>query len=93
MARKKTVSLAISPVVVSQLREVSKRLGVSRSAVANEILAGALDDLNRILDRMPAGDVSNDSESLKRLRGDSAAVVQSRITDLQTELDKYQTNF
>lgn len=80
MAHLQKVSLALDPTVVSDLGYITSRLGVSRSALVNNLLGEAIPTMRKLLEQVPLSPTPADAV---RFRGDSAVIVQERITDLQ----------
>jgi hypothetical protein len=80
MAHLQKVSLALDPVVVSDLGYIATRLGVSRSALVNNLLTESIPTMRKFLEQVPLSPTPADAV---RFRGESAAIVQERIADLQ----------
>lgn len=76
----KRVSFTLPDQVLDDLTYVSRRVGVSRSAVLSEVIGPAFSEMRRLLEDIR--DVS-DSEEAVRLRGKSAALVEKRIANLR----------
>lgn len=79
-ARKVKVSLALDPEVVSSLDYLTKRLAVSRSAMVSELLLEALPAMVELFRLIPESPTAQD---LVRFRGESASVVQRRMSLLK----------
>jgi hypothetical protein len=84
MAHLQKVSLALDPAVVSDLAYLTARLGVSRSALVNNLLAAAVPPMRALLEQVP---LSPSPADTVRFRGDSIALVEERIADLQGMAD------
>lgn len=69
------------------LAVISTRLGVSRSGLVNELLAGACVSMLPIIDTMPTPSENGTETDLIRLRGDSRAVLQSRVRELEAKVN------
>lgn len=80
MARLQKISLALDPSVVSDMAHISKRLGVSRSALVGYLLSESVPVMRQLLDQIPLSPTPADAV---RFRGESIALVQERIADLQ----------
>ena len=80
MAHLKKVSMALTPSIVDDLDYVSGRLGVSRSALVNSLLAEAIPPMRELLERIPLSPTPAD---VVRFRGESAKIVEERLTELQ----------
>jgi hypothetical protein len=80
MAHLQKVSLALDPDVVSDLGYITTRLGVSRSALVNNLLTECVPTMRKLLEQVPLSPTPAD---VVRFRGDSASIVQERIADLQ----------
>lgn len=80
MSLMKKTSLSLSPSLVADLDYVSKRMGVSRSALVCNILAEPVSDMRSILDEILAGaDADMKSADPVRFRGKSADLVDERV--------------
>ncbi len=53
MANLRKVSLALSPEVVADLDYVAGRLGVSRSALTNNVLQECMPDMRKLFEQVP----------------------------------------
>lgn len=84
MANLRKVSLALNPDHVDQLDYVSKRLGMSRSALVSNLLSGALPDLVSITASLP---ISSEPADVLRFRGESAKLIEARMQELQGVVD------
>lgn len=80
MANLKKVSLALSPPIVDDLDYVSGRLGVSRSALVNSLLAETIPTMRQMLEQVPLSPTPAD---VVRFRGESAKIVEDRLAELQ----------
>lgn len=80
MAKMRKVSLALAPAVVDDLDYVSGRLGVSRSALASDLLGEVAADMRKLLERVPLSPTPAD---VVRFRGESAKLVEVRINELR----------
>lgn len=59
---------------------ISQRMGVTRSALISELLAGSVPDLRSLVEMLPEDGTEPD---MVRLRGASADIVRSRLQELQ----------
>ena len=80
MANMRKVSLALAPSVVDDLDYVSGRLGVSRSALASELLGEVGSQMRKLLEQVPLSPTPAD---VVRFRGESAKLVEERINELR----------
>lgn len=80
MAKMRKVSLALAPAVVDDLDYVSGRLGVSRSALASDLLGEVAADMRKLLEQVPLSPTPAD---VVRFRGESAKLVEVRINELR----------
>lgn len=80
MANLMKVSLALSPEVVADLDYVAGRLGVSRSALTNNVLQECMPDMRKLFEQVP---LSPEPADLVRFRGESAKLVEARIDGLR----------
>lgn len=80
MANMRKVSLALSPQVADDLSYVAERLGVSRSALCNDVLGEAASGMRKLLEQVPINPTPAD---VLRSRGESAKVVEERINELR----------
>lgn len=80
MANLRKVSLALDPQVVGDLDYVGKRLGVSRSALVSSVLLEAMPAMRKLFEQVPLSPTPAD---MLRFRGESAKVVEDRISHLQ----------
>jgi len=84
----KKVSLSVPASVVSDLTKVSQALGVSRSALAGELLGNVLSDLKVILRSSTAAlPPPADGDTIRRARGASLELIQGRVSELQRQFD------
>lgn len=77
------ISVTVSPEVLADLDHVTKRLGVSRSALVSGLLGDLLPDMRSVLDAVP---LSPEPLDVVRFRGASAGIVRKRLEELQ-EID------
>lgn len=80
MSRLQKVSMALDPIVVSDLAYITSRMGVSRSALVNNLLAESIPVMRKLLEQVPLSPTPAD---VVRARGDSARIVEERISELQ----------
>lgn len=81
--RRRTFSLQES--VDSDLTLIHRKMGISKSALVNELLAEPVAVLADLLSKLP--DVPT-TEDMRRLRGDSIAVVQERLAASGIDLSR-----
>lgn len=74
------ISITLDPSLVDDLDYLSKRLGVSRSAMISEILGEAIPPARKLLEQVPLNPTPND---VVRFRGESAEVVRARIESIK----------
>lgn len=86
------VAMSLPPTLVDDLDYLSGRLGVSRSALAAELLTDAAAEMRRVLALIPPNPTPGD---VLRMRGESEAFIRERIAaaarltdDLFSGLDK-----
>lgn len=75
----KKISITISPELVSDLDFISRRLGVSRSALISEMLSEPVRVAAELFHTIPENPTPED---VLRFRGDSEDVVRGRIAQL-----------
>jgi hypothetical protein len=86
--RVKKVSLSVPASVASDLTKVSQAMGVSRSALASELLGSVLTDLKVIMSSSGVGlPAVPDGDTVRRARGASLELIQGRVSDLQRQFD------
>lgn len=79
MARLK-IALSLSPGVVTDLDYISGRLGISRSALVDNLLTESLPVMRKLFEQIP---YSPNQLDVVRARGQSQAIVEERIQELQ----------
>ena len=80
MPKLQKVSLALAPGVVLDLGYLTGRLGISRSALVNNLLAEAVPAMRKLLEQIPLSPTPADAI---RFRGESIKIVDERIAELQ----------
>lgn len=80
MANLQKVSMALDPTIVADLGYLCARMGISRSALVNNLLSEALPVMRSLLEQVPLSPTPAD---VVRSRGESAKIVATRIADLQ----------
>lgn len=80
MPKLQKVSLALDPGVVLDLGYLTGRLGISRSALVNNLLAEAVPAMRKLLEQIPLSPTPADAI---RFRGESIKIVDERIAELQ----------
>jgi hypothetical protein len=75
----KKISITISPELVSDLDLISRRLGVSRSALISEILSEPVRAVAELFGSIPENPTPVD---VLRFRGDSQGLVRERVEQL-----------
>jgi len=84
----KKVSLSVPASVAADLAKVSQVMGVSRSALASELLGSVLTDLKVILRSSTAPlPPAADGDTVRRARGASLELIQGRVSELQRQFD------
>lgn len=78
------IALSLSPGVVDNLDYISGRLGISRSALVDNLLTESLPVMRKLFEQVPYSPTPVD---VVRARGESAAIVQDRIDQLQALAD------
>lgn len=78
------IAMSLPPALVDDLDYLSSRLGVSRSALASELLTEPVAEIRRILSVIPPNPTPAD---LLRMRGESEAFVRQRIAKVATMAD------
>jgi hypothetical protein len=89
MSKLQKVSLALDPVVVSDLAYITDRMGVSRSALVNNLLAESVPIMRKLLEQVP---LSPSPADVVRARGESMKIVDDRIAELQGIADDLFSN-
>lgn len=80
MAKLSRTSFTLPPQMLKDLAYISDRIGVSRSALLANLSAEPIADLRRLLESIPASPTPAD---VLRLRGESEALVMSRLANLR----------
>lgn len=80
MSRLRKVSLALDPAVVDDLDVISKRLGISRSALVSQMLGEALPSLRQLFDSIPEAPTAPD---LVRYKGESVEIIEARLASIK----------
>lgn len=70
------IAMSLPPALVDNLDYLTGRLGVSRSALAAELLADAVSEMRRVISLIPPNPTPLD---LLRMRGESEAFIRQRI--------------
>lgn len=70
------IAMSLPPALVDNLDYLTGRLGVSRSALAAELLADAVAEMRRVISLVPPNPTPLD---LLRMRGESEAFIRQRI--------------
>lgn len=83
MAKVRT-SMALDPAVVEDLQYVTRRLGISKSALVNELLKEALPSMAQVFQLLPEAPTAED---VVRFRGESAKLVEQRLAALKVHTD------
>lgn len=83
MAKVRT-SMALDPAVVDDLLYVTKRLGISKSALVNELLKQSLPSMTEVFKILPEAPTPED---VVRFRGESAKLVEQRLATLKAQTD------
>lgn len=78
------ISITVPPELVADLDYVSRRLGVSRSALISEILPESLGIMRSMLEQVP---LNPTPEDVLRFRGESAELVRGKIESLKGMTD------
>ncbi len=71
-------AMSLPPALVEDLDYLTARLGVSRSALAAELLADAVSEMRRVISLIPPNPTPLE---LLRMRGESEAFVRDRIAN------------
>ena len=80
MAKLSRTSFTLPPQMLKDLAYISDRVGVSRSALLANLSAEPIADLRRLLESIPPSPTPSD---VLRLRGESEALVMSRLANLR----------
>lgn len=90
----KRITVSLSADLVHHLTYCAERMGVSRSAFLDEMMAVPMGDMYKLLKTVPEDPSKLDKSSVRRSRGESKAVVEARMdglkeiaNDLLTRLD------
>ncbi len=70
------IAMSMPPALVDDLDYLTGRLGVSRSALAAELLSDAVSEMRRVVSLIPPNPTPAD---LLRMRGESEAFIRQRI--------------
>lgn len=70
------IAMSMPPALVDDLDYLTARLGVSRSALAAELLSDAVAEMRRVVSLIPPNPTPAD---LPRMRGESEAFIRQRI--------------
>ena len=84
MGQVKRITVSLDAELVKDIDYLHKRLGLSRSAMLNEMLSRGIRDLAEIVREMSS---EMQDDGLKRLRGKSAVKVAQRMEELQQMLE------
>ena len=74
-------SLSLPDDLSQDLRYLSQRMGISRSALVARLLAEPAADLRSLVEQVPE---NPDPDTLLRLRGQSEALIDERLSALST---------
>lgn len=74
------VALSLSPPTVDDLGYITGRMGISRSALVDSLLAEALPVMRKLLEQVPYSPTPVD---VVRARGQSQQIVEERLQELQ----------
>lgn len=80
----KRVSLSLAPEVYDALTEVAHLMGISRSALVNEMLSEGLPSLAEFVKQVKG---VQGSDAAMRLRGASAAAIRQQLNSLRDAVD------
>lgn len=83
MATRK-VSLSLEESTVDDLDYVTRRMGISRSALVSQLLLEALPSVRQVIELIPDSPTAAD---VVRYRGESKAIVQSRLESARRATD------
>jgi len=85
------VTLSLAPHVADYLDDISSRLGISRSALASDVLSEALSPIRDLLSALP-DDIAGSSpgDVARRMRGSSAPLIQERLDLLRGVLNSIE---
>jgi hypothetical protein len=86
MSRFHRQTFSLESSTVDDIRLISNHLGITKSALVNQLLGPACDDILRIIERLPAGD--SDAGDRRRLRGASVEVIESRLSELSAQVQE-----
>jgi len=77
-------TFTLSAPTATGISYIAKRMGITQSALLNQLLAQPIADLKALLETIPP---TPDHESVLRMRGASVDVINRRITELQGVLN------
>lgn len=80
MAMLARTSFTVDPQLLDDLNFLSSRMGITKSAIVNHILGGAVSDLRRLVESVPPNPTHED---VLRLRGRSMEVIEDRLHQYQ----------
>lgn len=78
-------SLTLPAETLEDVKFVSRRLGITRSALISELLVDVLGPLKSMLLCIPEDPADMSPDDVKRLRGESADIIRSRIKELKEQ--------
>lgn len=90
MAAVSRLTFSLSQSTAKDLTYISRRLGISRSGLADQVLSGACHDMIQVIESLPTVSAETEEEldgQAKRLRGASIKVVANRLHGLRESLD------
>lgn len=73
------LTLSLPDDVAEDLRYLSTRMSISRSALVSRLLADPLSDLRALTMQVPE---QPDEETIRRLRGQSETIINQRLAEL-----------
>lgn len=80
MSKTNKISVSLASQLVDDLDFISKRTGVSRSAIISEFLLEAVAETRKVFEMIPPNPTPAD---MVRMRGESEEVIRQRLASLQ----------
>ena len=80
MSQTRKISVSLSAQLVDDLDYMSARMGVSRSAIIDNIMGEVLGETRRLFEMIPPNPTPAD---IVRMRGESVDVIRQRLASLQ----------
>ena len=79
----KRITITLPEELVHNVTYISTRMRISRSAFLAQMLEEPMTDLYNLIKSVPEDLSKDDEETIKRAKGDSKAIVEARLDQLQ----------